>query len=307
MAGSTLFISIAILLLGAAALLWRASGVTARQQASGLHLNRQLGADPAGKDATPAAMTVTRSDAGPGRWTRLLLRAGLQAGPVLYSALVLPAILLGCLAGIFLGSLPAVIVVAMVMLATAFVIMLKTQKRNRTMVSQLPGVLDQVVRLVTLGNSMPSAFQEAMASSPLPLREPLDRAMAHARAGGALDQGLRHAGELYELVDLQLLAAIVRVNQRFGGRADLMLERMSGFMRDREQAQQELVALSAETRLSAWVLGLLPTFMAGYIITFNAPLFLGMWHEPMGRKLLIAAAVLQLAGGWMLYKLARSL
>lgn len=308
MAGSLLVAMIAVLLLGSATLLWRSSMVSARQHASGRHLDRQLPGDATMINALAEAAAAPRSETTDNdRWKQILVRAGLTAGPRLYAALLLPPMVLGGLAALFLGVLPALIVLVLVGLVSCFVMSMKIASRRKAMVSQLPGLLDQVVRLVTLGSSMPSAFQDTMATAPAPLREPLERALAHARAGGALDQGLRSAASLYGLVDLTLLAAVVRISQRFGGRADLMLERMSGFMRDREQAQQELVAMSAETRLSAWVLGLLPTLMAGYIITFNAPLFMGMWNDPSGRKLLIAAAVLQLIGGWLLYRLARSL
>ena len=51
-----------------------------------------------------------------------------------------------------------------------------------------------------------------------------------------------------------MVAAVVSIALRFGGRSDQVLERMAAFMRDVSQARSELSASSAEIRLSAWIL-----------------------------------------------------
>jgi tight adherence protein B len=80
---------------------------------------------------------------------------------------------------------------------------------------------------------------------------------------------------------------------------------MSSFMRDLEQAERELVAMSAETRLSSWVLGLLPVSIAGFLILSHPSYFGSMWYDPTGRLFMYAAFALQLAGAYFLYRLAR--
>jgi tight adherence protein B len=109
------------------------------------------------------------------------------------------------------------------------------------------------------------------------------------------------------LRQLYLVAAVVAVAMRFGGRSDQILDRMSAFMRDVEQARDELSALSAEVRLSAWVLALLPLGLAAFIILFNNALFMTMWHDPIGVRLLLGAVVLQVGGSYWLYRMARAI
>jgi tight adherence protein B len=100
---------------------------------------------------------------------------------------------------------------------------------------------------------------------------------------------------------------VLRLATRYGGRADVVMERTATFMRDHEEAQRELLALSAETRMSAWVLGLLPLVMAGALFVINAGYILSMWQDPAGRAMLIAAGGLEIAGVALLYRLARSI
>ena len=85
------------------------------------------------------------------------------------------------------------------------------------------------------------------------------------------------------------------------------MERTATFMRDREEAQRELMALSAETRLSAWVLGLLPLVVAGGLFVMNAGYILLMWRDPMGKTMLLTALALEVIGALLLYRLAKSI
>ncbi|CPL55718.1 type IV pilus assembly protein [Bordetella pertussis] len=126
------------------------------------------------------------------------------------------------------------------------------------------------------------------------------------RSGKDLDAALHQVSRQYQLRELFLVSAVIALALRFGGRSDQVLERMAAFMRDLEQARDELTALSAEVRLSAWILALLPIGLALFIIIFNNQLFMGMWHDPMGFRLLVFAMLLQAGGSYWLYRMARS-
>ena len=73
------------------------------------------------------------------------------------------------------------------------------------------------------------------------------------------------------------------------------------------QARNELSASSAEIRLSAWILALLPVGIAGFIMMANNDLFLGLWRDPSGFKMLVTAVVLQIGGSYWLYRMAKSI
>ena len=78
-------------------------------------------------------------------------------------------------------------------------------------------------------------------------------------------------------------------------------------MRDLEQAQQELSATTSETRMSAWVLGLLPPASAVLMAISSPEFFQPVLHDPLGHKILLIALGLELLGGFLLYRLAKSL
>ncbi|MDR0242000.1 MAG: type II secretion system F family protein [Burkholderia sp.] len=181
----------------------------------------------------------------------------------------------------------------------------RIQRRRLKIVRQIPSFLDGIVRLVTLGNSVPAAFQSALLTTEEPLRGCLDHVSRMLRGGVEIDRAMVHIAKIYRTEEFELVGSVLRLSVKYGGRADVMLERMAVFMRDLEQAERELTAMSAETRLSAFVLVMLPIAIGSFIVLTNPKYLHGMWNDPGGRTLLMLAFLLQLAGSVWLYRMAR--
>ncbi len=304
MQAATALALLAALLLVGALLLWQYAGARERHAASSAHLARQLERittreAAADFSARPAAMPG-------GAWGRVLLRAGIAPTARFYTLLAAPLVVLPLLAAWLGGPFSAGAALLLTALLSCFRIWYLADRRRRRMVDQLPAFLDAVVRLITIGNSVQSAFQGGLSGVASPLLEVLQRADALARSGKDLDAALLHVSRLYGLRELYLVSAVISLALRFGGRSDQVLERMAAFMRDLEHARNELSAMSAEVRLSAWILALLPMGLALFIIVFNNSLFMGMWNDPVGFRLLVAAAALQAGGSYWLYRMARA-
>jgi len=181
----------------------------------------------------------------------------------------------------------------------------RIQRRRLKIVRQIPSFLDGIVRLVTLGNSVPAAFQAALLTTEEPLRGCLDHVSRMLRTGVEIDRAMLHIAKIYRTQEFELLGSVLRLSVKYGGRADVMLERMAVFMRDLEQAERELTAMSAETRLSAFVLVMLPIGIGSFVVMTNPKYLEGMWIDPGGRMLLVLAFLLQVAGSVWLYRMAR--
>ena len=203
------------------------------------------------------------------------------------------------------GGLAAAAVAALALLAGAFSLWWRLQRFRKQLAGQLPGFIDAMVRLIAIGNSTHAAFQQAIGFAKAPLREPLEAASRRVRAGVDLDQALVQTAQAVRVEEMHLLASIVGLGIRYGGRSEVLLERVANFMRDREQAEHELVAMSAETRLSAWILGLLPVGVGAAIVLVNGAYFARMWNDPTGQLLVFGAVGLQALGALLLYRLAR--
>lgn len=211
------------------------------------------------------------------------------------------ALIMGLQGGVILG----VMVFAFCLLLGAFGIWLRLGRRRAKMLSQLPGFLDNLVRLISIGNSLHAAFQFASNNVPQPLGAALQDVAASLNVSPDLGQAMEQLERTWGLPEFGLLAAVFRMTTRYGGRADLVLERVSAYIRDRQSAERELHALSAEVRLSAWILALLPIVVGAMIMVLNQGYFIRMWNDPIGQKMILIAAGLQIFGSFFLYRLAR--
>lgn len=214
-------------------------------------------------------------------------------------------LLVMCIVALFSTFQVALVVPLMTGGVAVFVAWLRWQKLRARLVQQLPSFIDGMVRMVVLGHSTQSAFVMAASAAKPPLSQTVLSAASFTKAGMPIDQALLAATRDLKLQEFNLLAAVIQVGSRFGGRVDGLLERVSNLIRDREQADRELRALSAEVRISAWILSLLPVLVGGAIIMLNANYFMKMWDDPSGRWIGLAGLSLQVLGSLFLYRLAR--
>ncbi|MGE8619548.1 MAG: type II secretion system F family protein [Achromobacter spanius] len=299
--------ALALVLASGAVLLWRHANSGARRAASSAFLDNQLKRGRETAEAAPFAEGGRALRSGFSSWDRLLLLAGVRQSVGFYLRIAIPVVAGAVLAWVFLGPLSGVVSFIMLAVLTYFLLWLRADKRRRRMIAQLPAFLDNIVRLITIGNSMGAAFQTAAASTDQPLLEVVETAASLSRSAKELDAALVHVSRMYGLKELYMVAAVVSLAMRFGGRSDQVLERMAAFMRDVAQARNELTASSAEVRLSAWILALLPVGIAGFIMVANNKLFMGLWEDPLGFKMLLTAVVLQIGGCYWLYRMAKSI
>lgn len=301
--------SLSLLLFALSLLLWRRARERDERLLAERFIDQQLARlDPAAPAAALSAPARARAlSLGPQAWTALLLRAGKPPDVRWHVRLVLLLVLAAALGGALLGWPGLLLGALLAGMGVLGYLVVVAGRRQARMVDQLPGFLDAIVRLITIGSSLGAAFQTASQTLDAPLSEAMTRAANLNRSGMELDEALHAVAGLYRLREFDLLAAITSLALRFGGRSDQVLERMAVFMRDLRQARQELTAMSAEIRLSAWILALLPVGVAGFIIVFNNALFMTMWHDDTGRILLASAVALQLLGTAWLYRMARAI
>jgi tight adherence protein B len=302
-------LSLAMLMLAAAVELWWGAAARRQSRQSLAHIEQSLLGTAAEKAQAALSALPAAHPARDGLFSdALFLRAGLAAGWRMPTILATTALLIALIAWLRIGSLWAVPLVVGVYAAAVWLwLRARMDKLQTQFVRQLPDFLDGLVRMSHIGNSLPMAFQATLPNVQPPLRGLLDHAMQSARAGMDLDRALALASRPYRIEELELLHVVLGTGMRMGGRADQILHRMSDFMRDLSGAKQELRAITAETRLSAWVIGLLPPVVATFMTFANPAFFTPMFTQPLGHKILLLAAGMEIGGGLLLYRLARSL
>lgn len=183
----------------------------------------------------------------------------------------------------------------------------KAQKRNALVLIQLPLFLDQVLRALGTGRSMDGALALAAAETPDPLKEIIDRVLRLTALGADMGAVLYETAEIYRIKEWYLLALAVKINRTYGSGVRDLLESVIGMIRHQEAARRELNSLTGETRVSAWVLGLLPPGMAVYMTIMNPSYLAGMWQDPTGHTILLVAVALEAIGALILWRMIKSI
>ncbi|WP_284337379.1 type II secretion system F family protein [Comamonas sp. NoAH] len=306
--------AVACLLLALGIGLWAYGQRQAESKAQSAHMQRTIerrmlaaagNANPAGGMLTWQAEAL---QAKPVYWQSWLSVIGAQARGISRKAVVglmAVGLVVFLLAWLKAGASMAVMAVLIFALGNTFFFWKKRENKRKKMLEQLPGFLDNMVRLITIGTSPHAAFQMSVDSVPQPLGDALQQASAVLSASSNLGYAMEQLEDSWRLPEFGLLAAVFRMSTKYGGRADLVLERVAAYIRDKHSAERELHAMSAEVRLSAWVLSLLPIVVGGLIMFVNDGYFLRMWNDESGRRMIMLAAGLEVVGVALLYRLAR--
>lgn len=242
----------------------------------------------------------------PSWFERYLQRAGLPETPLVYGALLAPGAVLFLFAELLFGFAYAL---AGILIVYPFLLWSFVQWRiavyRQQVVDQLPVFLESVSRILSVGCSLELAFRNASEECDDPLLTITRQVLLRTRAGQSLEDAMMQVADVYAIRELGFVASVFHLGIRYGGNAHAVLERLSTTMRERRRSQQELKAMTAETRASAWILSALPVVVAILTLASNPSYLLGMWIDPLGRKILLGALAMQIAGMALLFRMAR--
>lgn len=237
---------------------------------------------------------------------RWLWRSGIELKPVHVLLIMLAALLLVALAWLRGGVFGALVAVGVVIAACFAWPEYQYHKRVKLMIGQVPLFLDQMIRGLATGRNLDGALKQATEETPEPLRDAMRRVHQAVSLGAEIGSAMQDAAHIYQLRELQLVALAVRISHDYGSSPREMLQSVTTLIRNREQIQRELASLTGETRLSAWVLTLLPSGIAAYMVAINPDYIMAMWNDEGGRTALLTALGFQLVGAFILWRMVKS-
>lgn len=311
----------AVLALTAAALFWprnpeeverrrRQRALRAYGSAAG---TIEPGADPSGVSSAAAGVLQVsqRLVAGGNRQSAIALRldrAGLGLLPhewlVLRASIVVAAGATGLLLiqvrwlGLLLGALLGWI-------ATEVWLRVKQSRRCHAFAEQLPDTLQIVSSSLRSGFSLPQALAAAQETGAQPMAAELGRALAAARIGIVLEDELDQIARRMRSEDWRLAVMAIRIQRSVGGSLAEVLATTAKTLRERSAVTRQVRALSAEGRLSAYILLGLPVAVGLFLVTFRRPYVEPLWTTPAGAVMLAVAAAGMVVGTWWMFKVAK--
>jgi tight adherence protein B len=222
------------------------------------------------------------------RIDRLLVQAGARwrVAQVLSMMVALPVVGIVLLSG--LRAPPWILLLAAASSACLplFALFRARAQRMRRVELQLPDAADFIARAMRAGHSFTNVLQMAGAEMPEPLGSELRAAHEEINYGVPLNEALHNLAARIPLTDLRYLVIAVLIQRESGGNLAEILSNISRLIRSRLQLLAQVRVLSAEGRMSAWVLGLLPFCVLAAITSSNPEYTSVLWNEPAGQRLL---------------------
>ncbi len=123
--------------------------------------------------------------------------------------------------------------------------------------------------------------------------------------GVSLQQALTHLCERVPLTDLRYFAVAVLVQRESGGNLTEILTDLSRLVRERARLKAKVRVLSAEGRLSGWILVLMPFALGGAVALVNPDFMSLLWTDPIGIGLIKFMLVLMAIGVLLMRKIVR--
>lgn len=224
------------------------------------------------RQRTAAQLDLARLSLTPPEW--LVVRIGVAG---------LAAVALGLLTGAVLAG-----VVGFVLgwFATRVFLRRRVARRRATFAEQLPDALQLLVGALQAGFSLAQALDTVVREDTQPIAGEIGRALARTRLGASLEEALDVVGHRMGSPDFTWLVMAIRIQRQVGGNLAELLSTTVHTMRERAALRRQVRALSAEGRLSAYVLIALPVGLALWMFISRRDYIAPLYSTPLGLMLL---------------------
>lgn len=169
-------------------------------------------------------------------------------------------------------------------------------RRVRAFEDQLPSVLSLLAGALRAGHSFHTALEGTIRETDEPAHSELRRAAVEHRLGRPIADSLRGVGDRMHSTDLRWVVTAIAIQQEVGGNLAELLDNVARTLRDRASLGRTVRALSAEGKLSAWIIGLMPFGMFVVLTAIN-PEYVALLSTRRTGQALIGLALVLLAIG----------
>ena len=175
-------------------------------------------------------------------------------------------------------------------------------QRKKKFQSQLPDMLQLMAGSLRAGYSLLQGVEAVAQEIDEPMGGELRRVLAEARLGRVLEDALDEMAERLKSRDFAWAVMAIRIQREVGGNLAELLSTVAETMIARERLRREVRALTAEGRISAIILGLLPIGLGVVMYGMNRDYINVLLHDSFGQVLLIGAGLLAGVGFYWMKK-----
>jgi len=180
----------------------------------------------------------------------------------------------------------------------------RISKRRKAFEAALPDALTLIASSLSAGHTFLRAIQMMCEEAEPPMSEEFARLVAETRLGDPVVEALARMAKRLEIRDLDWVVQAIRIQQTVGGRLADLLHILADFIRAREEVRRDVAVLTAEGRVSAWVLTAMAPFML-FAIQMMSPGYMKPMYQGWGLVVLGFTAALMATGSLVIFRMTK--
>jgi tight adherence protein B len=176
-------------------------------------------------------------------------------------------------------------------------------RRQSKFIEQLPDALDVIVRSLRSGHPVPVALAMVGREMPDPIGSEFGITVDEMTYGLDTEQALQNLYHRVGHPDISMLVTAVSLQTSTGGNLSEILKTLAKIIRDRFQLRRKVRSLSAEGKISAYGMTVMPILLAVYINIQNPDYYGSVWNDPVFLPGILAICVWALIGDFIMFKM----
>lgn len=215
---------------------------------------------------------------------------------------------MACLVVGLILNFPLLLILVLGTVVSTVPLLLLTRTRDKRFAKfeqQLPEAADLISRALRAGHAFPSTLQMVRDEMPEPISGEFRVTADEINYGVPLNDALGNLAKRMPLIDLRYFIIAVLIQRESGGNLAEILENIAYIIRERFKLLGRIRVLSAEGKLSAWILGLLPFVVAFLINLVNPEYMRVLWTDPAGVTVMTISLVMMAVGVFVMRKIIR--
>jgi tight adherence protein B len=200
------------------------------------------------------------------------------------------------------GVVGALVALAVPLISRALVNR-RLRKKRQAFADQLPDNLEVIASALRAGHTLVGALSVVVEDAAEPSRTEFRRVVADEQLGIPLEDSIGSVVRRMDNLDLDQVALVAALQRQTGGSAAEVLDRVTDTVRERAELRRLISSLTAQGRLSRWILSFLPVFLLAAIALINPGYISPLFTEALGRMMLILAGVMIVIGSLVIRKI----
>ncbi|PFH21002.1 MULTISPECIES: type II secretion system F family protein [Burkholderia] len=190
----------------------------------------------------------------------------------------------------------AVIAVPLSLLAPRLIVRRMQTKRLFNIERQLPDTLLMVASALRAGASFPIALESAVQESSPPISQEFALLIREIRLGVDMGDALEHMEKRIPVQDFLMATAAISISREVGGNLAETLETVARTLREKQQMEGKIRALTAQGKAQGWVMTGLPIFLIAVLDRMEPVAMAPLFDKPVGWATLAVIAVMEFLG-----------